>query len=203
MRSIFSDQVSNLTDIFLDDVELISINRPNIEFIESLSKGLIESRENLNLQWIQEINNNQLINNNLPLSIEGDIRSMLIDQLRESSETLSKLMGCNKIKFRLSTLRSPMCPRFHVDNLPCRLLITLCGKGTEWIPNSHVNWDILNDTSNDNIPVKTPGKVKRIKPGQWSLLKGGAWNNNYRGVVHRSPLGNDQRILLSLDPIFN
>ena len=62
MRSIFSDQVSNLTDIFLDDVELISINRPNFESIESLSKGLIESRENLNLQWIQEINNNQLIN---------------------------------------------------------------------------------------------------------------------------------------------
>ena len=38
--------------MFLDDVELININRPNFESID-LSKGLIESRENLNLQWIQ------------------------------------------------------------------------------------------------------------------------------------------------------
>jgi len=30
----------------------------------------------------------------------------------------------------------------------------------------------------------------------------GAWNNHFNGVVHRSPLSDEDRLLLSLDPIF-
>ena len=115
---------------------------------------------------------------------------------------LSDLLGCNKVSVRLASLRSPMCPLFHVDNIACRLLITLCGKGTEWIPNDSVDWKILSDRKNNSLPVKDESAIMEFKVGHWSLLKGGAWSNNFNGVVHRSPDTSDARLLLSLDPVF-
>ena len=38
--------------------------------------------------------------------------------------------------------------------------------------------------------------------GNWSLLKGGAWDDRFDGVVHRSPHEAGERLLLSFDPIF-
>ena len=116
---------------------------------------------------------------------------------------LGELLGCKEVGVRLATLRSPMCPLFHIDQIPCRLLITLCGEGTEWISNEDVDWDIFFDTSNKNVPIKHSGEINKIKAGQWSLLKGAIWNNNYQGLVHRSPHEEQPRLLLSLDPIFN
>ena len=125
------------------------------------------------------------------------------DRISESSEMLGELLGCNQVGVRLATLRSPMCPLFHVDKIPCRLLITLCGEGTEWISNHDVDWDTFSDASNKNIPIKNNKNIQQIEVGQWSLLKGAAWNNKYEGLVHRSPHEDRHRLLLSLDPVFN
>ena len=46
-------------------------------------------------------------------------------------------------------------------------------------------------------------KVKQFKAGEWSLLKGGTWQSQFNGVVHRSPNINEDRLMLSLDPIFD
>ena len=202
MKSITSNQLSDFADIYLDDIELISVDMPNSDDIEYLSRQFIKSRQDLKLQWVLELEDKKSIDYALPKSIESPLRSMLINQISASSEMLAELLGCNKVGVRLATLRSPMCPRFHVDKIPCRLLITLCGGGTEWIANKDVNWKIFADT-NDTTPVKDNAEIQRFKTGHWSLLKGGAWNNNFSGVVHRSPHEIDKRLLLSLDPIFD
>ena len=46
-----------------------------------------------------------------------------------------------------------MCPLFHVDNIRCRMLITLCGDGTQWISNQDVDWEIFLDRENKDIPI--------------------------------------------------
>ena len=61
--------------------------------------------------------------------------------------------------------------------------------------------DLL-DRSNDNLPVRDEMAIQEFKVGHWSLLKGGSWNDNFNGVVHRSPDTSDTRLLLSLDPVF-
>ena len=90
-----------------------------------------------------------------------------------------------------------------LNKLPVTVLITLCGEGTEWISNSDVDWDIFSDRKNKCIPIKNGRFINKFKVRQWSLLKGSVWGNNYNGVVHRSPNKIGNRLLLSLDPIFD
>ena len=202
MKSIFSDQLSDFSKIHLDDVEVISIARPNFNILEDSSFKFLQTRQSLKLQWMQDVEDDNCIESTLTESVPPTLKSLLVNQVDESSKMLSDLLGCNKVSVRLASLRSPMCPLFHVDNIACRLLITLCGKGTEWIPNDSVDWKILSDRKNNSLPVKDESAITEFKVGHWSLLKGGAWSNNFNGVVHRSPDTSDARLLLSLDPVF-
>ena len=203
MKSKFSNELSDFADIYSDDIEIIGVDRPNFDQIQVLANEFIETKEDLKIQWVQATDDEDSTRNILPTSMNPNLGSMISDQIRESSEMLGELVGCNEVGVRLATLRSPMCPLFHIDQIPCRLLITLCGEGTEWISNQDVDWDIFFDTSNKNVPIKHSGEINKIKAGQWSLLKGAIWNNNYQGLVHRSPHEEKPRLLLSLDPIFN
>ena len=119
------------------------------------------------------------------------------------NEMLGSLVDCKKIGVRIATLRSPMCPLFHVDNIRCRMLITLCGDGTQWISNQDVDWEIFLDRENKDIPIMENADIKQLATGHWSLLKGGAWNDKFNGVVHRSPHDEKDRLILSIDPIFD
>ena len=202
MKAIFSDQLSEFSKIYSNDIELVSIKRPDAESCNSLSKKFIASKQELKLQWTQNTEDSKHIVNAIPETIQPDLRSMLIEQISESSTTLHELVGCKKVAVRIATLRSAMCPRFHVDQIPCRLLITFCGKATEWIPNDSVDWDIFSDSSSNDIPVEKEEMIQKLKPGEWALLKGGKWQNNFRGVVHRSPHDKSERLFLSIDPIF-
>ena len=202
MKSIFSDQLSDFSKIHLDDVEVISIARPNFNILEDSSFKFLQTRQSLKLQWMQDVEDDNCIESTLTESVPPTLKSLLVNQVDESSKMLSDLLGCNKVSVRLASLRSPMCPLFHVDNIACRLLITLCGKGTEWIPNDSVDWKILSDRKNNSLPLKDESAIMEFKVGHWSLLKGGAWSNNFNGVVHRSPDTSDARLLLSLDPVF-
>ena len=202
MKSIFSDQLSDFSSIHLDDTEVVSIARPNFHIIEDSSFQFLQTRQSLKLQWMQDVEDNNCAESTLTKSIQPTLRSLLINQVNESAKMLGDLLGCKKVNIRLASLRSPMCPLFHVDNITCRLLITLCGKGTEWIPNNSVDWKILSDRNNNSLPIKNESAIREFKVGHWSLLKGGSWNSNFNGVVHRSPDTSDARLLLSLDPIF-
>jgi hypothetical protein len=43
------------------------------------------------------------------------------------------LLGARRIGLRLRVLDGAMCPRFHVDNVPVRLLTTYAGSGSQWL----------------------------------------------------------------------
>ena len=94
-----------------------------------------------------------------------------------------------------------MCPRFHVDRVPCRMLRTYAGPGTEWIAHDHINPQRF--SARDEIPLAPGGEVQQLPTGVWSLLKGGLWDGDFPGVVHRSPSSSTARLLATLDPIFD
>ena len=203
MNAVIGDQLSCFSDIHLDDVELVSINRQKFDIMKDLSANFIKSREVLKLQWHQDLDDSWMIQENLPESLDTSFRLMLVNLILESGEILGSLVDCKKIGVRIATLRSPMCPLFHVDNIRCRMLITLCGDGTQWISNQDVDWEIFLDRENKDIPIMENADIKQLATGHWSLLKGGAWNDNFNGVVHRSPHDEKDRLILSLDPIFD
>ena len=203
MNAVIGDQLSCFSDIHLDDVELVSVKRQKFDTIKDLCSNFIKSREVLKLQWHQDLDDSKALQEILPESVKTSFRSILVDLILESGEMLGSLVDCKKIGVRMATLRSPMCPLFHVDNIKCRMLITLCGEGTQWISNQDVDWEIFLDRENKDIPIMENADIKQLATGHWSLLKGGAWNDKFNGVVHRSPHDEKDRLILSIDPIFD
>lgn len=46
------------------------------------------------------------------------------------------LFELKRAGLRLTVLDRAMCPRFHVDRVPCRLVTTYLGAATEWLPHT-------------------------------------------------------------------
>ena len=61
-----------------------------------------------------------------------------IDDIYLLSDMLTTLFDCDSVGVRLVPLSSAMCPSFHVDNIPVRLVNTYLGEGTEWLPKESV-----------------------------------------------------------------
>ena len=201
MRQVIGNQPSDFAAIYDEDVELVSVARPQAGGCATLAKLLIGSHQAPSLRWTQAVNDPAAGEEALPATINADIRSALLDQIAEASELLGELIDCDAVGVRLETLRAPMCPRFHVDRVPCRMLITLSGAGTEWIRHSDVDWTVFANRETAAPPVKANGQIRQMTTGHWSLLKGGTWNDHFRGVVHRSPHEAGQRLLLVLEPM--
>ncbi|BBL73267.1 DUF1826 domain-containing protein [Methylomagnum ishizawai] len=111
---------------------------------------------------------------------------------------------------RLRVLETAMCPRFHVDHVPVRLVCTYGGLGTEWLPDAAADRGKLGQGAcgqPDEVSglVLDPGSVRTLPAYAIGLLKGNRWEGGEgRGVVHRSPTPTPQqprRLLLTLDPL--
>lgn len=110
-------------------------------------------------------------------------------------EAYACLLGARRIGLRLRVLDGAMCPRFHVDHVPLRLLTTYAGVGSEWLEEGVIERSRLEQ-------VPPVDKIRRLQAGEVGLLKGEKWvGNEGAGLVHRSPqvCAGQRRLLLSLD----
>lgn len=117
------------------------------------------------------------------------------------------LFELNRAGLRLQVLTHAMCPRFHVDRVPCRLVTTYVGQGSEWLPHPLVNRQRLG-AGNNGLSDEESGlyafseAIQTLNTADVALLKGEAWlGNENAGLVHRSPFvrAGEKRLLLTLD----
>ncbi|AQA18609.1 hypothetical protein BST95_10545 [Halioglobus japonicus] len=133
----------------------------------------------------------------------------LAEDISELVDMFCCLFDVTIAGLRLTALAQPMCPRFHVDHVPCRLVTTFQGPATQWLAHEHVNRDKLGSGSKGKTDETSglyscPTDTQQASPGDILLLKGERWaGNEGRGLVHRSPAvaDNEQRLLLTLDLI--
>lgn len=128
----------------------------------------------------------------------------LIEDIANIATAMAYLFDTETIGVRLRTLEGAMCPRFHVDNLPVRLVTTYAGPASEWLPEHTVNRAGLGAPHPEKPEiVADPQAIQRLHAGDLALLKGCGWvGNEARGLVHRSPqpAPGERRLLLALDP---
>ncbi len=125
----------------------------------------------------------------------------------ELVEMFCCLLGLERAGLRLRVLNAAMCPKFHVDRVPCRLVTTYLGAGTEWLQHDAVDRSKLGAASLGQPDLqsgllKTPCNIERLSCGDVAVLKGETWEGNENaGLVHRSPAVADGtvRLLLTLD----
>ncbi|GAB3477394.1 DUF1826 domain-containing protein [Marinomonas epiphytica] len=131
----------------------------------------------------------------------------LSDTIAELVDMFCCLFELRRVGLRIEALEKAMCPRFHVDKVPCRLVSTLYGVATEWLPHNLVNRDKLGRGS-QGLPDQESGlfpelsSIQQLECGDVALLKGENWlGNENAGLVHRSPKPKPghKRLVLTLD----
>ena len=202
MKAVFGNSFYDFEYLILKQVEVVGVLPEKFEEIISFAKKVAKNKKNLELEFSYPFNQDKELESFFSKSLDMNDVALITNPIVEVSKILRKLTKCKKVNIKLTSLRSPMCPIFHVDNIPCRFLVTLYGSGTEWIPHDEVDWKIFDEKDSNKNPLKDRSKIKNFKTGEWSLLKGGSWQENFNGVVHRSPHNNEERLLLSIDPYF-
>ena len=201
MQHIYSNQIDDLGKICDENIELVPVDRPQSGELESLADKLFLKRTVLELDWEQETKDKALPQKRLE-ALKQDEFIPLTREIVYVNRILLRLFNCEAVRVRVTTINGPMCPKFHTDYVSCRVLITVNGPSTEWIACEDAQEEILADPKSEALPIKEGKKVRQLAPGSLSLLKGGNWQDGFRGVVHRSPHTKAQRLLLTFDPVF-
>ncbi|MTH97183.1 DUF1826 domain-containing protein [Roseibium sp. RKSG952] len=100
----------------------------------------------------------------------------------------SRILRCTHVRIRFDVSSGVMCPKFHLDNVPARLLCTYRGAGTEYVLENHQD-----DTR----------RIRSMRTGSAGLFRGRTWPGEERcRLLHRSPAvlaGSGPRLLLAID----
>lgn len=206
-EAILSNDLADLSRIYQDKVNLCVIERnidPHVEsFIGTLLVSLQEISEIYDLS-VASFDFSELLAHTW--NIEG--HSEFQNDVAMLVTLFCDLFGLERVGLRMRTLDRPMCPKFHVDHVPARLVCTYGGIGTEWLEERAVD--------RTKLGIRTHGRngepdglildnsaIHRMPIYSIGLLKGSNWaGNEEHGVVHRSPKPGDahpRRLLLTLD----
>ena len=141
------------------------------------------------------INIKDLLSDKLPKKIKNNVfYQAWIEDMANLCEMFCITEKSSYISFSISSHRG--CRRYHIDNVPLRLLVTYAGQGTEWLPDEFANKRAYaNGEPNERI-IKDISKKQFV--GEWdiALFKGGP-----EGLLHRTPDSalNNNSILMRLD----
>jgi hypothetical protein len=104
------------------------------------------------------------------------------------------MVGEDAIGFCLGTERG--CRRYHIDNVPMRLLVTYAGQGTEWLPESASDRQAFEGGMSNEFILKDPSARQFVGLWDIAVFRGGP-----KGVLHRTPDSalNGPSILMRLD----
>ncbi|WLG62412.1 DUF1826 domain-containing protein [Pseudomonas sp. FP1762] len=122
-----------------------------------------------------------------------------ISDLKWLISAFACLLGARRIGVRLRVLDKAMCPRFHVDHVPVRLITTYAGIGSQWLEEGAMDRLQLGQA---NAEPHSPASIRQLNSGDVALLKGEKWHGNEGfGLIHRSPqpAPGERRLLLTLD----
>ena len=129
-----------------------------------------------------EQNIQDLLYTTIPSYLQKDAFYRLwISDMAQISEMFCDINESDTIGFCLTSQRG--CARYHVDNVPMRLLVTYAGQGTEWIPDTAADRRAFERGAPNEEIVKEMREIKgvhKIKPGITGLAQvNGRDSNSY------------------------
>lgn len=200
-----SNQASILTDIYKEEVNIaIWKNKLSSDIINDVQE---EIRNPDRLSVVITAEPKDIAEKLADSSTSLNKKRALCNHIALLVDMFSTLFELKRVGLRLTKLDRAMCPKFHVDKVPCRLVTTFSGEATQWLPHTNVDHSKLGSGS-QGLSDETSGimtsisDIQQLQAGDVALLKGEGWYNNIGGgLVHRSPKlkTNDSRLLLTLD----
>ena len=123
----------------------------------------------------------------------------VLNTVSKCLELVANLFDVTELGVRITEATRPPCPRFHVDRIPARAVLTLEGPGSQYLLDADVRREKLGHGSgglpDESSGLIVPGAhIHSVEEGRLSLFKGEEWPRNAgRALVHRSPPATGRR----------
>jgi hypothetical protein len=206
-----------LSHIYNDDISIAIWQRSLSENTDAYVQALLQSSQKIALKLVATPHKlQQELQRIFPDIITAKNNTFthheFLQNLNELLEMFSCLFDSPTIGLRINTLERSMCPRFHVDNVPVRLVTTYGGAGTQWLPAAYADCSKLGPKARGVMDehsgiICNAQAIQQLNAGDVALLKGENWEGNEgRGLIHRSPSYNSsdteqvqRRLLITCD----
>lgn len=204
-RAATANQPTVLTDIYRADINIAIWQRSLIDALAQEVKQILITKPALQASFTVTPDNAYTAIHDTLGSFPST--SALAEDIARLVDMFCCLFDLQRAGLRLTSLDHAMCPRFHVDQVPCRLVTTYQGMATQWLAHHAVNRSKLG-AGNQGKPDEQSGlfdqssDIQQLTQGDVALLKGERWEGNENaGLVHRSPLvrSGQNRLLMTLD----
>ncbi len=200
-----STQADVLADIYRDDVNIATWQRSVPSDLSAAAQRIIDSKPFFKVSTsVSQYDAYDSLYDVLGANSDAQLVS---DDVAEIVVMFCCLFDLEQVGLRLATLDRAMCPKFHVDRVPCRLVTTYSGVATEWLRHEVVDRSKLGVGSKGKSDEESglyleSSDIQQLEEGDVALLKGESWlGNEGGGLVHRSPqlCDTQKRLLLTLD----
>jgi hypothetical protein len=204
-QGVEDTQHAVLTDIYQEDTNMVVWKRNLANNLEQAADAIIESQPTL--EELLVVSPEEAFDSVKKLLGGSPEAEVLAEDIAHLVDMFCCLFDLKRGALRVTVLDRAMCPRFHVDRVPCRLVTTYQGIATEWLPHNVADRSKLG-TGNMGKPDELSGlfehisDIQQLKSGDVGLMKGELWHNNEgAGLIHRSPQvpNNTRRLVLTLD----
>ena len=193
-----------LADIYEEEVNIVIWKRQLSNNLKTIATNFLTA--NPNYQITATIKS-KTISSDIKQALGKTMPSEISDDIAELVDMFCLLFDLSRAGLRLTALNKAMCPKFHVDQVPCRLITTYHGIATQWLPSQNTNRKKLGTGSNEKPDEKSglfqnAHDIRQLNSGDVALLKGESWQDDEGGgLIHRSPSiqQNESRLLLTLD----
>ena len=184
MIQIFDNEINNLFNFSERDSKLEVVTRQKpagaVPFFQQLvaspfwASGIVQKNDALN--DIETI----LADTISPELQKQAFYEVWVDDMANVANVFCKIEKSDSIKLWVGTNRG--CSRYHVDNVPRRLLVTYDGKGTEWLPDEAVDRAAYTKGQPNELILKDPSSRQFISEWDIAVFRGGNG-----GLLHRTP----------------
>ena len=192
------DDIEKISEFSKQDYQLIEIERKNMNNSDSFFREIMYEPFRV-IGKISKKNSNEdikkILRDIIPLNSQANsFYKTWVSDMADICQIFCDTLSSKSISFCLGTERG--CSRYHIDNVPMRLLVTYMGQGTEWLPNEIANRAAFEEGLPNEKIVKDSSKIKSIKTFNVAIFRGGA-----AGLLHRTPDSalKNPSILLRLD----
>ena len=203
-RAALGNDPRVLTNLYLEETNIAIWQRHLSQTLKQSVDAFIQSNPTFQLSMTVAP---ETVLSSVGESLGDSSQLELCENIAELTSMFCCLFELKRVGLRLTVLDRAMCPKFHVDKVPCRLITTFQGTATEWLPHHAVNREKLGIGSHgqpDDLSglYQNSDDIQQLGCGDVGLLKGELWaGNENAGLVHRSPTlaTGEQRLLLTLD----
>ncbi|WXL28070.1 DUF1826 domain-containing protein [Ectopseudomonas mendocina] len=201
-QQLASERMDVLADILRDDVNLAIWQRNLPAHISEFAEGLLAQGDTLSVTRHIELDDpEQLVSlaDLLPQYSDLPGHDAFLTDISWLVSAYASLLDAQRLGLRLRALDKAMCPRFHVDHVPVRLITSYAGVGSEWLAEEAM---LRSELGNPQAEPVRPERINRALAGHVMMAKGERWvGNEGAGIIHRSPQppAGERRLLLTLD----